>query len=73
MQIQNLMIAAIQNLRKLLGYIGRGGTFEALRMTLSTNFIVVSARVCSRINRKVVTSGNINLFKSSSSFILGSL
>jgi transposase len=34
MQIQNLMIAAIQNIRKLLGYLGGGGSVEALCIKL---------------------------------------
>jgi transposase len=54
MQIQNLMIATIQNLRKLLGCLGHGGSAEALQRVLSPDFSLMFTRICSRIGRLVV-------------------
>ncbi len=54
MQIQNLMIAAIQNLRKLLGSLDHGGRAGALRRVLSADFSLIFTRICLRIGRLVV-------------------
>jgi len=54
MQIQNLMIAAIQNLRKLLGCLGHGGAAGALQRVLSPDFSLIFTRICLRIGRLVL-------------------
>jgi transposase len=54
MQIQNLMIAAVQNIRKLLGHLGCGGRFEAVCKALSADFRLISARICLLIGRLII-------------------
>ena len=67
-QIQNLMIAAVQNIRKLLGYLGCGGRVEAVRKALSADFSLIPARICLLIGRLTIGWVNINIFVNSSSF-----
>jgi len=49
MQIQNLMIAAIQNIRKLLDRCCCGGRAGVSRRVLSPDFSLMFARICLRI------------------------
>ncbi|OHB62546.1 MAG: hypothetical protein A2168_06790 [Planctomycetes bacterium RBG_13_50_24] len=45
-QIQNLMIAAVQNIRKLLGYFGCDGRIEAVHKALSADFTFFFTFLC---------------------------
>ena len=51
MQIQNLMIATIQNLRKLLGFLVFGDSFENRQRVVFAVSGVVFALICLRIGR----------------------
>jgi len=54
MQIQNLMIATIQNLRKLLCSLCHGSRSGALQRVLSADFSLIFTRICLRIGRLAV-------------------
>jgi transposase len=59
MRIQNLMIAAVQNLRKLLGFLGCGGVFGKMQRALSADSILIFVRICLRAGRMLVEQTNI--------------
>ena len=62
-QIQNLMIATVQNIRKLLSYLGSGGFVEAVHKAISADFNLISSRTCLLIGRLIIERVNIPSFK----------
>ena len=60
--IQNLMIAAIQNIRKLLGHLGTGRRVEVARQALSADVSLVTVRICACIGRWSMNGGDIKAF-----------
>ncbi len=58
--IQNLMIATVQNIRKLLSHLGAGGRVEAVHQALPADFSLISAQICVCIGRWSIIGGDIN-------------
>jgi hypothetical protein len=53
-QIRSLMIAAVQNIRRLLGHPGWGGHVEAVYKALSADFTLILARICMLTGRLMI-------------------